>query len=240
MNADQSGSSRSHGTVGGPSKDDSLDVQNTLPVSARRALWECLASANQSGNSSSHGVNGASSKSSSSSVQPLGVSKIENTRERIQPTSVSRIKADIPRSSVSQAEREKRERMRELAELRRSRRPPLPFPQTNTPSSNATENISSSSLESQCNEEYNTKQEEDFMLPSPPSPSEKIPTAENTLVDSSPCTPLSNIDLPPPEEIHGLCHTKEDEHDDKGKEEEEEDCAKNHDTHKMDICHVSW
>nr|CAH8865886.1 unnamed protein product [Trichobilharzia regenti] len=126
--------------------------------------------------------------------------------------------------------------MRELAELRRSRRPPLPFPQTNTPSSNATENISSSSLESQCNEEYNTKQEEDFMLPSPPSPSEKIPTAENTLVDSSPCTPLSNIDLPPPEEIHELCHTKEDEHDDKEKEKEE-DCAKNHDTLKMDICH---
>ncbi|KAK4468407.1 hypothetical protein MN116_007616 [Schistosoma mekongi] len=134
-------------------------------------------------------------KEASSSNQQLQSDK--GIREKVHPASSVCAKPDVPRGSLSHAERERLERMRELAELRRSRRPVV-----------ASHINSASALPHNSEPEKIVpisvgKQEEDFSLPPPPSPSYTL-AADNSLLDSAPNTSFKNSQSVLPEVV-GMC-----------------------------------
>ncbi|CAH8545148.1 unnamed protein product [Schistosoma turkestanicum] len=159
---------------------DSLADHHNLPVYARKARWERLMNDSSSSHTGNAG-DGETNKVPSSLTQESVVPKIQtgrDTRERVLP-SVTSTKADIPRGSLSHAERERLERMRELAELRRSRRPVFPSSHVN-PVSSVQSHVSEPE-EVPCS--FIANQDDDFSLPPPPSPLNTVAT-EDSIVTS--------------------------------------------------------
>ncbi|TNN17051.1 Anillin [Schistosoma japonicum] len=171
---------------------ESLADHQNLPVFARKARWERLI--NDDSHRTKNAVIGETTKTASSNQQlQLG----KGIREKVHPVPTVCTKPDVPRGSLSHAEREKLERMKELAELRRSRRQVLP-----------THTNSDSALPNDSKPEKNSpnsvgKQEEDFSLPPPPSPT-NILAADNSLLNSAPNTSFQNNQSVLPEVV-GMC-----------------------------------
>ncbi|RTG82772.1 actin-binding protein anillin [Schistosoma bovis] len=165
---------------------DSLADHHNLPVFARKARWERLM--NDGSRHTEHAVVGDTNKAPSliqQSVAPK-IQSGQGTREKVL-TSVTCTKADVPRGSLSHAERERLERMRELAELRRSRRPVIPTPNLGSVSSADPHDLEPEKVSSS----FVSRQEDDFLLPPPPSPP-NISAIENPLVTSPRGTPCDN------------------------------------------------